>query len=64
MKLTATNIYDLRTALKLTQAQFGERVGVSWMTILRWENGKSAPASEAHKRALQEIADEAGWPKD
>lgn len=33
----------LRRDLTLTQAQFGERLGVSVITIHRWETGQSRP---------------------
>jgi len=34
----------LRARLKLSQAAFGERVGVTNITVHRWENGKAAPS--------------------
>lgn len=32
-----------RAALKKTQTQLGELLGVSWVSIWRWENGHDAP---------------------
>ena len=36
-------IKDKRKSLSLTQSQFGELLGLSWITIWRWENEKEAP---------------------
>lgn len=32
-----------RKEMGLTQAQFSEKLGLSWITIWRWENEKEAP---------------------
>jgi DNA-binding XRE family transcriptional regulator len=37
----------LRVALGLTQAEFGERVGVDRMTVSRWERGTLRPSDES-----------------
>jgi len=34
----------LRQRLKLTQAQFAKAVGVSFVTVNRWENGHTKPS--------------------
>lgn len=38
-------IRQLRKELDLTQQQFAERLGVSFVTLNRWENGQSKPSS-------------------
>jgi len=37
----------LREALGLTQAEFGERIGVDKMTVSRWERGALKPSDES-----------------
>jgi len=37
----------LREALGLTQAEFGERIGVDKMTVSRWERGALRPSDES-----------------
>ncbi len=36
----------LRLSRKITQEEFAEKVGVTWITVARWETGKVAPAIE------------------
>ena len=36
-------IRQIRKALSLTQQQFAELLGVSFVTLNRWENGHSSP---------------------
>jgi len=43
-------IKELRAALGLTQEQFAGRVGVTFSTVNRWENGKGKPSPLAMKR--------------
>lgn len=43
-------IKKLRTALNLTQEQFAAKVGVTFSTINRWENGKGKPSPLAMKQ--------------
>lgn len=38
-------IRDLRKAMSLTQQQFAELLGVSFVTLNRWENGQSKPSA-------------------
>jgi DNA-binding XRE family transcriptional regulator len=40
-------ITSLREALGLTQAEFGERIGVDKMTVSRWERGTLRPSDES-----------------
>lgn len=53
-------ITALREALGMTQAEFGERVGVDKMTVSRWERGTLRPSdgslaavAELRRRAVQ-----------
>lgn len=49
----------LRATLNLTQEQLGERLGVSFATVNRWEGGLSKP-QKAAAAAIQALAVEAG----
>lgn len=51
-------ITSLREALGLTQAEFGERIGVDKMTVSRWERGTLRP-SEASLAAIAKLRDRA-----
>ena len=46
-------VRDLRERLELTQVQMAERIGVSFATVNRWENGKSTPTSLAWRRMVE-----------
>ena len=37
-------IKRLRLSRKITQEEFAEQVGVTWITVARWETGEVAPA--------------------
>lgn len=39
----ARNIRKARENAGMTQAQFGRLIGVTWVTISRWERGVSKP---------------------
>lgn len=39
----AQTIHNLRLKLDLTQQAFGSLLGISFVTINRWENGHSSP---------------------
>ncbi len=43
-------VRELRTALGLTQEQFAAKVGVTFSTVNRWENGKGKPSPLAMKQ--------------
>ena len=49
-------ISNLRQALGMTQAEFGEAVGVDKMTVSRWERGASRPGAEALERLRRMVA--------
>jgi putative transcriptional regulator len=53
----ATKIKKLRDEMLLTQEEFGEMLGVSLVTVNRWENGKYEPAIKI-KRKLRELLKE------
>ena len=47
-------IRRLRRALGLTQADLAERLGVSHVTVNRWENGQVAPSGLALQKIVRE----------
>lgn len=49
----STLIKELRARLGLTQEKFAARLGVSFPTINRWENGRSIPSPLALQRIEQ-----------
>ena len=58
-----TTLRTLRATLNLTQEQLGERLGVSFATVNRWEGGLSKP-QKAAAAAIQALAVEAGIATD
>ena len=42
--MTAQEIIDLRKKLGMSQVIFAERLGVSFATVNRWENGRHIPS--------------------
>ena len=55
----AEQIKRLRARMGLTQVSLAERLGVSFPTVNRWENGKSQPSQLSWNRLL-ELAGETG----
>jgi transcriptional regulator with XRE-family HTH domain len=62
------HIRTLREALRMTQKQLGEAVGVDKLTVSRWERGEVKPGTASVKR-LRKLQEEAtrrgvvvGWP--
>ena len=53
----AGRVRDARSRMRLTQAQFAERMAVTPLTVHRWETGQSRPRSLALHR-LREIEEE------
>ena len=51
-------IADYRRARGLTLQALGERLGVHWETIWRWENGKRTPPGRLVQLALRGLDDE------
>jgi putative transcriptional regulator len=43
-------VRELRRRLQLTQEKFAARLGVTFPTINRWENGRSLPSPLARQR--------------
>ena len=54
VRVSPTSIKKHRTRLRLSQAQMGKLLGVSAITILNWEQGKSNPRA-ANKEAIAEL---------
>jgi len=52
-------VRELRQLTGLTQEQFGMKIGVSYETISRWENGRMQPSSLAFKQ-LEQLIRESG----
>lgn len=52
-------IRELRQHTGLTQEQFGKKIGVSYETVSRWENGRMQPSSLA-MRQLEQLVQEVG----
>jgi len=52
-------IKELRSRLGLTQEQFAAKVGVTFSTVNRWENGKGKPSPLA-MRQIEELMDRTG----
>lgn len=48
---------NVRLKLHLSQAEFGELLGVSFTTVNRWENGKFNPSYKA-MRAFEKLCKE------
>jgi len=53
MVSTADRVREIRSLLGLTQAALAELLGVSFVTVNRWENGKSEPSGIAWHRLEQ-----------
>ncbi len=51
-----TFLSNVRQALGMTQAEFGEAVGVEKMTVSRWERGASRPGTQALERLRRMVA--------
>ncbi|MEW8287507.1 MAG: helix-turn-helix transcriptional regulator [Candidatus Thiodiazotropha endolucinida] len=43
-------IRELRSALGLTQEQFAAKIGVTFSTVNRWENGRGVPSPLAMRQ--------------
>ena len=54
-----TKTKRIRKALRLTQAEWAARLGVTVVTVSRWENGHRDPAEHMHA-SIQEAAVETG----
>lgn len=45
----SVDIKDIRERLDLTQEELAHKLGVSWITIARWESGKNKPSKLAQR---------------
>lgn len=43
------DIKEIRKRLRLTQEEFAHKIGVTFATVSRWENGHSKPSKMASK---------------
>lgn len=50
-------VRELRLALGLTQEQFAAKIGVTFSTVNRWENGKVKPSPLALQK-IEELENE------
>jgi putative transcriptional regulator len=57
-----SRIRQLRTLLDLTQAQLAQQIGVTVVTVARWETGRARPSPLAW-RQIEELEKEAPPPK-
>lgn len=54
MQSCASLLRELRRRLgDISQERLAQKVGVSWSTINRWENGKGVPSPLARERLLR-----------
>ena len=56
-------IRKLRATLGLTQVQFAAKLGVTWSTVNRWENGRGKPSPLARQH-IEELLCEADTERD
>ena len=52
--MNSTDLHDLRDAMGLTQAELAARLGVTLLTVNRWERGQSIPRI-SHDRKLRTL---------
>ena len=55
-------IKNLRVRLGLTQERFAAKVGVTWSTVNRWENGRGKPSPLA-MRQIEELIESKQEPR-
>jgi len=48
-------VREVRQRLGLTQEQFASRLGVTFPTVNRWENGRSKPSPMAQKLLIKVV---------
>lgn len=49
----AKTIKKLREAMVMSQEEFAEKLGVSFATVNRWENGHHGPTYKARREILK-----------
>ena len=62
MPYSKDDIKKIRESLLLTQTEFAEKLGVSFETVNRWENGRHKPTMKT-KRKIKKLYEESGWGK-
>ncbi len=58
-KNVAKIVKSLRAAMELTQEQFAAKVGFTFSTVNRWENGRGVPSPLA-MRQIEQLRAEIG----
>jgi putative transcriptional regulator len=53
-------VKELRAQLGLTQEQFAAKVGVTWSTVNRWENGRGKPSPLALGHVVEIVQEASG----
>lgn len=53
-------VKELRAQLDLTQEQFAAKIGVTWSTVNRWENGRGKPSPLALGHVVEIVQEAAG----
>lgn len=48
----ALAIKELRNVMVLSQTEFAEKMGVSFATVNRWENGRHEPTYKAKRQII------------
>ena len=61
MQTSGERLASLRQASGLTQAAFAERIGVSPVTVCRWERGRSSLGQAVAKRVAKKLRVSAAW---
>lgn len=56
-----TRIKDLRKSLKLTQTDFGARIGIKGNTVTGWESGTRAPSDAVILSICREFSVSEAW---
>jgi transcriptional regulator with XRE-family HTH domain len=64
--MTSQEIIDLRKTLGMSQVIFAEKLGVSFATVNRWENGRHIPSPLAIEKikSLSKTATNATFPNN
>ncbi|MCI5746087.1 MAG: helix-turn-helix domain-containing protein [Erysipelotrichaceae bacterium] len=52
-KFTPSDIKKIRLDLMLTQTEFAEKLGISFASVNRYENGKSIPTLKVQRKFLE-----------
>lgn len=53
-------VKELRSQLELTQEQFAAKIGVTWSTVNRWENGRGKPSPLALGHVVEIVQEAVG----